>query len=51
MVAEVCARFHGYPSSYYKTKTFADLRIDHEDAMLLAKAEDDAIRRAGVKNA
>jgi len=50
-VAEVCARFQGYPSSYYATKTIGDLRIDHHDAMLLAKAERVAMKKAEVRHA
>ena len=50
MVTEVCARFHGYPSEYFRTKTFEDLELDHEAAILLAESEERAYKK-GFSNA
>jgi hypothetical protein len=47
MVVEVCARFHGYPSEYFKAKTFGDLQLDHEAALLLAESEERVYKEQG----
>lgn len=43
MVAEVCSRFGGYPSSYIQRHTIGQLFLDHRVFLALVKAEKKAL--------
>jgi hypothetical protein len=48
MVAEVCSRFGGYPSTYIKTRTWGELFYDHGCFKALVKNE--AIKLEALQN-
>jgi hypothetical protein len=44
MVAEVCSRFGGYPSSYIQEHTIGQLFLDHRAFLKLVKSEEKALK-------
>lgn len=42
MIAEVCSRFGGYPSTYIYNHTLGQLFFDHKYFLALVKAEEKA---------